>query len=70
MELVAYSRNQVDLPDGEYQGVIRKDGKPFCLIMFDRDNKISFGFETVRNVILSKGMCKVKVYKNRAAIYI
>jgi hypothetical protein len=70
MELVAYSYKQVDLPDGEYEGIIRKDNRPFCLILIDRDNKVSFGFETVRDIVLSKGLCKVKVYKNRAAIYI
>jgi len=70
MELVAYSRRQVDIPDGEYNGVVAKEGRPFCYIIIDRDNKFSFGFETVNDLILSKGICTVKVFKNRAAIYI
>ena len=70
MELAAYSRNQVDIPDGEYEGLIAQAGKPFCHIIIDRDNKFSFGFETVGGMILSKGTCTVKVYKKRAAIYI
>lgn len=70
MKLAAYSRKKVDLPDGEYHGTITRTGKPFCQIIIDRDNNCSFGFETVGSIVLSAGVCKVKIYKNRAAIYI
>ena len=70
MKLVAYAKNQINLPDGKYDGNIVKDGYPFCSILISRDENVHFAFETLGNLYLFKGMCTVKVVKNRAAIYI
>jgi len=70
MKLVAYAHNQIDLPDGKYDGTIIKDGHPFCSIIISRDETVHFAFETLGNLYLYSGMCTVQVKKNRAAIYI
>jgi len=70
MRLVAHAKYQIDLPDGKYNGNIIRDGYPVCSIFLDRDNNVDFTFETLGNLLLNKGMCEVRVIKNRAGIYI
>lgn len=70
MRLVAFSNDKINLSNGLYDGDILNESIKKCYIFLDRDNNTSFYFETLHDLALSSGKCKVKILNNKAAIYI